>query len=44
MGTGSRNFGNGYAKNIVIFGVVNSSSSHIDKRKIRFLVLGDVPT
>ena len=44
VGTGSRNFGNDYAKNIVIFGVDNISSSHTDNRKIRFFVSEEVPT
>ena len=32
-GEGSRNLGNDFARNDVIFGVDNSSSSHDDKRK-----------
>ena len=34
------NFGNGNARNIIIFGVDNSSSSHVDNRKNNFLILG----
>ena len=33
-------FGNYYAKNVIIFGFDNSSSSHADNRKNNFLVLG----
>ena len=29
-GKGERSFGNDYARNIIIFGVCNSSSSHAD--------------
>ena len=32
-----------FARNVVIFGVDNSSSSHTDNKK-NFLVLGDGPT
>ena len=32
-------FRNDYAKNVIIFGVDNSSSSHIDNHKNNFLVL-----
>ena len=35
-GKGEWNFGNEFAKIIVIFGVDNSSSSHSDNRKIIF--------
>ena len=34
------NFGNGFARNFVIFGVDNSSSSHSDDCKKKFLILG----
>ena len=37
-------FGNDYARNVAIFGVDNSSSSHTDNRKNSFLVLGEEPT
>ena len=37
-------FGNEFDRNIVIFGVANSSSSHTDNRKYNFLVLGEGPT
>ena len=39
-GAGSWNFGNDNARNVVIFGVDNSSSSHVDDCKNIFLVLG----
>ena len=38
-GKGSWSFGNDYASNVVIFGVDNSSSSHADNHKNKFLVL-----
>ena len=37
-------FNNSFARNIIIFGVDNISSSHADNRKNNFLVLGDGPT
>ena len=40
-GEGLWNFDNDFAKNIVIFGVGNSSSYHPDNRKNNFLVLGE---
>ena len=40
----SRRFGNGFARNLVIFGANNSSSPHIDNLKINFSVLGERPT
>ena len=43
-GNGEWNFGNDFTRNVVIFGVDNSSSSHTDNRKIDFLVLGKVDT
>ena len=43
-GVGSWSFGNGFARNDVIFGVDNISSPHADKRKNNFLVLGKGPT
>ena len=43
-GKGEWSFGNDYAKNVVIFGVDNSSSSHTDNKKNGFLILGDGPT
>ena len=42
--TGSWSFNNNFARNIIIFGVDNISSSHADNRKNNFLVLGDGPT
>ena len=35
------NFGNDFAKNVVISGLDNSSSSHADNCKNKILVLGD---
>ena len=35
------NFGNGYARNVIIFGADNSSSSHTDDLKNNFLSLGE---
>ena len=43
-GAGLWNFGNDFAKNIVIFGVDYSSSWHANSRKNNFLVLGEGPT
>ena len=40
----SWSFDNGFARNVIIFGVDNSSSSHSDNRKNNFLVLGEGPT
>ena len=37
---GSYNFDNDFAKNGVMFGVDNSSSSNSDNRKNNFLILG----
>ena len=37
-------FDNDNARNVLIFGVDNSSSSHADNRKNNFLVLGAGPT
>ena len=42
--TGSWSFGNDFARNVVIFGVDNSSPSHSDHRKYKFLILGEGPT
>ena len=42
-GIGSWSFDNGTARNVVIFGADNSSSSHIDNPKNNFLVLGEGP-
>ena len=39
-GKGSWSFGNDFARNVVIFGVDNSSSSHTDHFKNDFLILG----
>ena len=41
---GSSNFVNEFAKNVVTFGVDNSSWSHADNHKKIFLVLGEGPT
>ena len=43
-GESSWSFGYDFARNIVIFSVDNSSSSHNDNRKNNFLVLGEGPT
>ena len=43
-GKGLWSFGNGFARNDVIFVVDNSSSSYTDNRKNNFLVLGERPT
>ena len=40
-GTGSQNFGDDFAKNVVIFDADNSSSSDTDNGKNNFLVLGE---
>ena len=40
----SWSFGNDFARNNLIFGVKNSSSSHTDNRKNNFLYLGKDPT
>ena len=42
-GEGFWSFDNGSARNVVIFGVGNSSSSHTDNQKNNFLVLGKGP-
>ena len=39
-GKDSSNFNDGFAKNVSIFGVDNSSSSHTDNLKNDFLILG----
>ena len=39
-----QDFGNGFAGNVVIFGIGNNSSSHRDNCKNNFLVLGEKPT
>ena len=39
-GEGSGNFGNDFARNIVIFGADNSSSTYVDSRKNNFSTLG----
>ena len=41
---GSRSFDNGTARNVIIFGVDNSSPFHADNRKSNFLVLAEGPT
>ena len=42
--TGSWSFDNDTARNVIISGVNNSSSSRADNRKNNFLVLGEGPT
>ena len=37
-------FGNGITRNVIIFGVDNSSSSHSDNCENNFLILGEGPT
>ena len=37
------NFDNDFARNVIIFGVGNSSSSHSDNCKNDFLILGEGP-
>ena len=41
---GSQSFDNNFAKNIILLGVNNSSSSHSENWKNNFLLLGEVPT
>ena len=41
---GSGSFGNYFARNVIIFGVDNSSLSHSDNRKNKFLILHKSPT
>ena len=43
-GVGSLYIGNNFAKNVVAFGVDNSSSSHADNCKNNYFVLGPGPT
>ena len=43
-GKGSWSFGNDFAKNVAIFGVSNSSSSHSNNCNNNFLILGEGPT
>ena len=43
-GGGSWSFGNDFVRNVIIFGVDNSSSSHTDNHKNNFLVLGEGTT
>ena len=38
---GEWSFGNDYARNFIIFGVDNSSSSHDDNLKYNFFILGE---
>ena len=41
---GEWSFGNDYARNVIIFGVDNSSSFHSDNHKNNFLILAEGPT
>ena len=41
---GSWSFDNDFPRNVIIFGVDNSSSSHTDNHKNNFLILGEDPT
>ena len=43
-GAGSWNFNNDTARNVITFGVDNSSSFHFDNRKKKILVLGESST
>ena len=43
-GKGKWSFGNDFARNVIIFGVDNSSSSHTDNLKNDFLILGEGDT
>ena len=43
-GEGSWSFDNDFARNVVIFGVNNSSSYHTDNQNNNFLVLAEGPT
>ena len=43
-GKGWWSFGNDFAKNVAIFSVSNSSSSHSNNRNNNFLTLGEGPT
>ena len=43
-GKGDWSFGNDYARNVITFGVDNSSSSHADNLKNNFLILGEGDT
>ena len=43
-GLGSWSFGNNFARNVVIFGVNNSSSSHTGNHKNNVLMLNEWPT
>ena len=43
-GAGPWSFRNYFARNVVVFGVNNSSSSHAGDRKKYFLVCGEGPT
>ena len=43
-GAGAWSFGTGFARNVVISGVNNTSSSHTDNKKNNFLVLGEGST
>ena len=41
---GERNFDNNYARNVIIFGVDDSSSSHTNNLKNNFSILGEGDT
>ena len=43
-GAGLWSFGNDFATNITILGADNSSSSHVDNYKNKFIILGGGPT
>ena len=44
VSVGSWSFDNGTGRNVIVFGVDNSSSSHADNHKNNFLLLGEGPT
>ena len=43
-GKGTWSFSSAFARNVVLLGVDNTSSSHTDNQKYNFLVLGEEPT
>ena len=43
-GKGEWNFDNDYARNVIIFGIDNTSSSHADNLKNNFLISGEGDT
>ena len=41
---GSQGFDNDYVRNVIIFGINNTSLSHADNQKNNFLILGEGPS